>query len=257
MTTKEPAISCLMVAWPRKERFEYFKQSLQTYCSQTYRNRELVIVFDQLASSDEKLWLGFLKSLGRADIRWIDAREKLALGALRERTISLADGDVLCQWDDDDLHHPDRLKIQSEALGALKVGAVCLQDVFQFLRGPRELYWSHLVLPGTIMFRREAAVRYPAVPRHEDSEFLLALLDSSSVGVVHGRPYLYVYNCHGFNTFSRRHHQNMARRASVSRSQVLRRKKRLLKELSRLELGPSPLTVMGREGSAFSWIPGH
>src|SRR5579863_5497970 len=110
--TADIVVSCLMVTLAVPERLFYLQRSVGDYCRQTHRNKELVIVLD-LGPRETKMAIAeHIRSLQRNDIRVVDPGRKLSLGALRNIARENARGDVHCQWDDDDLHHPERVERQ-------------------------------------------------------------------------------------------------------------------------------------------------
>ena len=56
-----------------------------------------------------------LEHAGARDIRVVYIGPGVSLGAARNLTVDTARGAYVCQWDDDDLYHPERLRIQYEA----------------------------------------------------------------------------------------------------------------------------------------------
>jgi glycosyltransferase involved in cell wall biosynthesis len=97
------------------------------YCQQTHQNKELVMVLDQGADAEKSAIGTYISSLGRDDIRIVEPTGKLSLGALRNLSRESAGGEILCQWDDDDLHHPQRLERQLSALINSGGKALCLE----------------------------------------------------------------------------------------------------------------------------------
>jgi glycosyltransferase involved in cell wall biosynthesis len=90
-------------------------------------------------------------NLGRSDIRLVPVAEKRPLGALRNISVDRANGPLLCQWDDDDLHHETRLEYQVSELLARRAGAVYLKNTLQIYW----LGWGDTKLrghPATLLF---------------------------------------------------------------------------------------------------------
>ena len=160
-------VSCLMVTLPTPARFAFLTRSIAAYCAQTHAPRELVMVLDRGPTEAKTAIRTHVASLGRDDIRIVEAPGGLSLGALRNVSRASARGQVQCQWDDDDLHHPQRVEQQLAALTASAAQAVCLQEVMLFLTASRELYWTNwraappTVMPATVMCLAAARVRYP------------------------------------------------------------------------------------------------
>lgn len=81
----KPLVSCVMLTKPGRERF--MAEALECFESQTWPNREIVVVGD-------------VGTVG----------EKRNMGASRSR------GEIIAHWDDDDWSHPYRLERQVSAL---------------------------------------------------------------------------------------------------------------------------------------------
>lgn len=254
-------VSCLMVTMPVPHRLPYFRQSVADYCRQTHANRELVIVPDQGDPAARAGLVAHVASLARDDIRIVDVPGKLTLGALRNASIANARGEFLCQWDDDDRFHPDRLATQLAILRAQGREALCLEDALHYSPATRTL--RHLsfrmtrerVFPGSLIVRRDAAPRYPeegpTALRGEDTAGLLQLFDRGVMGIVAGMPHLYVYVSHGANTSSDDHHRMIADRLSTSCALLRRREAALREGLAAYDFGPGEVTVRGYNGVAF------
>jgi glycosyltransferase involved in cell wall biosynthesis len=261
-TTGQIKVSCLLVTLPVPERFGYFQRSVAAFCRQTHRNSELVIVLDRGSIGSRSAIVAFVESLGRRDIRIVDPPTNRTLGALRNVSVESARGDVLCQWDDDDLHHPQRIERQLEALVAAGGESVHLEEVMQYFEDSRTLYctqWRATEakgLPGTVMCRRSAPIRYPeagADSQHgEDLAVSLQLQQHGGFHALAGAPHLYVYVSHGANTWADDHHWMLARELSISRALLRRREAQLREGLRPFDFGPGEVTVQGYNGAAFT-----
>lgn len=251
-----------MVTLPVAQRLCFLQRSVAAYCRQTHRNKELVIVVDQGTAAAKSAIAAHVASLGRDDIRLVDVRGKLSLGALRNLSRESARGDVLCQWDDDDLHHPRRVEQQLAALIKLGGQASHLQEVMHFFARSRLIYCTnwHATeaggMPGTLMFRRSAQMRYPETGpssrRGEDSVVVSQLRQRGELHALAGAPHLYVYVSHGGNTWADDHHEMLATRLGISRGLLLRREAQLREGLRPFDFGPGGVTVQGNNGPAFT-----
>jgi glycosyltransferase involved in cell wall biosynthesis len=147
------------------------------------------------------------------------------LGELRNESVALARGTLVCQWDDDDRSHPDRLRIQIQALLQENASACYLtQQLHRFVDSGEQIAedWSHDLYPrnvvqGSAVVRRDAMPRYPALRRGEDTALLHALIEAGEpIARVEGQPWLYCYQFHGGNTFERAHHVAIAQAKRLS-----------------------------------------
>jgi glycosyltransferase involved in cell wall biosynthesis len=179
MTT--PLISCLIVT--QEGRQPLLEKALDCLSKQTWKNHEAVIVHD----------------------------EGQTLGALRNLTIQQAKGEILCQWDDDDLYHPERLEAQYNAMAG-KV-ANYLESQFYYFPQQAELFIrdDKRRIEGTLMMRSGLGVTYPeSGPRcekGEDTAFAEAIYHKhpGQISTIN-RPELYCRVYHGANTWHYQHH---------------------------------------------------
>jgi glycosyltransferase involved in cell wall biosynthesis len=251
-----------MVTLPVPARFEHLKRSLSAYCGQTYAHRELVVVMDRGTDQARDAIGRHVAALNRPDIRLVDPPGTPTLGALRNISWREARGDILCQWDDDDLYHPDRIEQQLAALRRSASLSVCLQEVMQFFPASRRLYqinWSATPLtakPGSLMCLKSAPIRYPEAGAEaslgEDTAVLLQLQRLGSFHALPGAPHLYVYVSHGQNTYDDAHHHMLADRLAVSRGLLRRGETALRQCLAPFDFGPGEVIVQGHNGPAFT-----
>jgi hypothetical protein len=232
----DPKVSCVMVS---RNRLEWVRRSIDCYLAQTYAHRELVIVRDPSVPIGDVE--AYVASLRRDDIRLVRPDGPLRLNELRNLSFARASGELFCQWDDDDLSHPDRVRIQAEVLLEHDVIASLLQDEFEYFVDSGELYWANwestplACLPGTLMVRRDAGANYPMESsfseRSEDSAVLFGL--AQPVAIVGGAPYLYVYSFHGDNTWGESHRRALVQHLVVSSEG---REEEFVRELARVGL---------------------
>jgi glycosyltransferase involved in cell wall biosynthesis len=255
-------VSCLLVTLPIPERFDYAKASIAAFCSQTHGSKELIIVVDPAPKEGRARLVEYVNSLQRNDIRIVVSPEKFTLGRLRNLSIDSAQGDVLCQWDDDDLYHPQRLECQLTALQENECEAVYMRDVMQYFPKSKTLYWTNWQSteagghPGTLMVRRSVPIRYPtegaSARLGEDLCVALYLKERGHVCFLTSMPHLFVYVSHGKNSWDEGHHQMLASELSISRGLLQRREKEIRDGLSPFNFGAGQLNVRGRNGVAFT-----
>ncbi len=168
--TSFPLVSCLMTTY---DRLSLAKHAILSFAAQTYPEKELIVVSDGPARFRGSL-ARYVAALGIARVRFVDAgsRTALTLGRLRNLSVDAAAGEIVCQWDDDDYSHPERLQLQADELIRADAGACFLTDHLQFIDEQGALYWvdwrlaraesgmDHLA-PGTMMMRRDPRFRYP------------------------------------------------------------------------------------------------
>lgn len=255
-------VSCLMPALPAPGRFDAFRRSVADYCRQTHPRRELVVVLDRGDPAAREAVLAHVASLARDDVRVVEPAEKLTLGALRNVSVARSRGEVLCHWDDDDWFHPDRVRAELAELSRTGAQALVLEDVLLYSPAERTLHWTNWRatepkgLPGTLMFRRAAAARYPeSGPERARGEDTAAIRDLQARGgyrAMAGAAHLYVYVSHDTNTSGAAHLAMLARELAISRALLARREAELRERLRAFDFGPGAVTVCGYNGVAFT-----
>ena len=165
----------------------------------------------------------YVSTLGRSDIRLVfPEEEQLTLGKVRNISLDNAAGDIVCQWDDDDLYHPRRLQVQADYLLAEQAAACFMTDQLHFFWEQAEMFWIdweplsadqplQKLIPGTMMMFKDDRYRYPEAGEFanagEDTALLKQMLGELQIAVLQGQGHLYVYGYHGSNTFSKDHHR--------------------------------------------------
>jgi glycosyltransferase involved in cell wall biosynthesis len=257
----QPKISCLMVTL---NRLVLLKEAVRCYCEQTWPNRELVIVTDGSARYKESI-SRYVCGLARGDIRLVFVSEPANLAELRNISLDAARGDIVCQWDDDDLCHPERLTQQAEALLAGNAQACFLTDQLHFDRLKNVMRWidwsrdgqlqgTWRLIPGTLMMHKDGAFPYPTeapfTERGEDSALLESIYGRAPITTLSGAGYLHVYTYHGNNTFPEDHHQAFLPASTAFLEDKLAR---LVKALESYDL-PMPYLLTGRNGEVIAVI---
>jgi hypothetical protein len=263
--TSDPSqtlVSCLMVTLPSAERLPFVKQAIAAYCAQTHLSRELIMVLDRGPAGIKAAIAAHVQSLGRSDIRIVESTGSLTLGALRNLSRASARGDIHCQWDDDDLHHAQRVERQLQSLTASGAQAVCLQEVMHFFRVSRSLYWTNwraaepTVMPATLMCRATTPVSYPETGPEaslgEDTNVCAQLLRLDAMVPLAGAPHLMVYVNHGSNTRSDAFHDMLAQRLGILQGLLRRRETQIRESLQAFDFGDGAVTVRGPNGVAFT-----
>ena len=195
-------VSCLMVT---RGDMNLIRQSYSSFKSQTWQNRELVIVCAHV--SDE------LRSLAADDEREVRLVEiddgSFTLGDQRNLSVARSQGDFICQWDDDDLYDPDRISISMKVLIESSVEAVFLSRWLLWWESMGKLsISSSRVWEGSMLARRSVIPIYASIKKGEDTlvtklisrQFPISLIDY---------PQLYCYRVTGYNTFSDNHFEEL------------------------------------------------
>jgi glycosyltransferase involved in cell wall biosynthesis len=259
-----PLVSCLMVTRPDRGRLPLVARSIDAYLRQSHPRAELVIALDAAADEDRSALEEHVARLGRPDIRVLRAPWAApTLGQLRNFALESAAGDLVCVWDDDDLHHPRRLELQVRALEESGAIATFLTEALHLFARTGELFSTSYrntvqrCLPGTGLVKRSVQARYPesgpTCQRGEDTDFCLRLLEEGPVHLVDDAPHLYVYVNHQRNTSGDEHHRMLATSLGVSRGRVLRREAQVRDALDQADVDLDEVQVKGNNGLAFTW----
>jgi glycosyltransferase involved in cell wall biosynthesis len=205
--TDPSLISCLTVT--RGHLFPT-RFAIDGYRRQTYANRELVLLCDRPAADLR----AYVDSLGDPSIRFIQA-EPGTLGELRNASIAAARGELVAQWDDDDLYHPQRLELQALALAENPHAAAhFLSRWFLWWPARRLLAVSaRRVWEGSMLARRTLLPAYPSLSLEEDSAFV-RMLFAAHPNIQSDVPEVYCYVIHGGNSWNETHFEGMFSRAT-------------------------------------------
>ncbi len=237
-------VSCLTVTQPGRETGLY--AALNDFARQSYLNRELIVLHDGDANWDARCTAiaDDIRARTSCIIHIHAVSPGKRLGELRNESVARAHGTLLCQWDDDDRFHPDRLRAQVDALYASNAAACYLTQQLHRFADTDEIvvenwsgdYHPRNVVQGSALVRRDAMPEYPALSRSEDTALLHALVASGErIARVESMPWLYCYQYHGGNTFARKHHDAIAQAKRLSPAAMLNIGARLQTEMSRFE----------------------
>lgn len=221
----KPLVSAVMVTGKSRDRYRLASLAMEDFLRQTYQPRELLIINDgpvQLLDDPSRLdndrgtLLRENPAAACAAIREprlnpSTGRERVSLGELRNMGLDMAAGEFVCQWDDDDHHHPLRLEQQMTALLTHGKEICCLTHQIRYGIPNDAAFVAHLPIgiPGTVLHKKTAR-RYPKLGKHEDSHFFKAyepherLLISNGPDTFPG-PALYVRTYSTLNTFGPLH----------------------------------------------------
>ncbi len=200
-----PKISCLTVT---RDRSWFLKRAVEGFLNQTWPSKELVVVPDGRATN--RSWVfEYVKSLRRKNIRAVMPKPGCSLGELRNYAVGAADGDVVCNWDDDNIYHPERLKTQYEGMREAEVSFSFIRDYFHLFEDTREIYivrQDRARGAGTFMHEHSPLVKYDSIDRNEETALLKNILENKQVHYLEDRPYVYVRVYHGANAWGRAYH---------------------------------------------------
>jgi len=185
-----------------RERGRQACSAVDCFLAQTHPDKELLIVTEHLEPVLEE----HLARTGNAQIRVLAVGDKgMTLGELRNYAVDHAEGELICQWDDDDLYHPQRLSAQLKGLLRSGAQACFLNRWLIWWPGEQRLavsvsrFWE-----GSLLAWKSEVPPYPAARRGEDTPVVEYMLQHWRVASL-DLPRLYVYIVHGGNTFGTSH----------------------------------------------------
>jgi glycosyltransferase involved in cell wall biosynthesis len=149
-------ISCLCIT--RGDRPALLSEAVSDFVRQTFSDRELLILHD----GDQAVHAGVSEIAAAhagASIRIERVAPGPRLGELRNIAIARACGEWICQWDDDDRYHPERLRLQWDYAQSEQAAVNYLVDQLHWFQPDNVLLWDDWsgepypmnVIQGTIL----------------------------------------------------------------------------------------------------------
>jgi glycosyltransferase involved in cell wall biosynthesis len=235
-------ISCLTVTQPG--RLEELANSVRCFARQTHRERELVVVHDGGETFDRDV-RDLVEPVTAERVHIERAAPGTSLGALRNLSVEQSRGELVCQWDDDDLYHPGRLAAQRDRLVETGADFCFLTDQLHWFRITEEFFWDDWnvepwpmnLIQGTLLGRRALMPAYPDLARGEDTPLLQALFRRGvKLTGLADRGYLYIYTYSGKNAWDLAHHGAISRWKRLRREELEARRESLIRHLYDYEL---------------------
>lgn len=240
------------------------KRSVHCFAKQSYPRAELVIV----SAGDRAYRRALEHHLDNDGVsgRVVAAKATSSLGALRNLSLDAAAGDIVCQWDDDDCYHPDRVTHQFEQMTQQAAQASFLTDNLHLLEPDGHLYWTDWtrgaakgqwfrLFGPTLMMINDDRFRYPETGPYaqlgEDIAIAEQLCREVPVAMIGGMGWLYLYIYHGRNVWPRKHHHAIATRRSIPNKLVEARADEIRRALQHYPIS-KPVVICGKQGPVFS-----
>lgn len=150
-----------------------------------------------------------------ARVSIVASSPKLTLGALRNRAIDAANGEYVCQWDDDDWYHTRRIELQLQSAIRQNKAASILPRWLIYSHPEQKAYCSNIRLwEGSLLCKQSVLQTGPGYPSQEKGEdsVVIAWLYIQDQLAIEDRPDLYIYRHNDGNTWNQQHFQNIDRR---------------------------------------------
>lgn len=201
-----PLISCLC---PTKSEPSIVKDAVECFKNQTYLNKELILVTDE-----KNPYIEYLEGLVCENIKLVYAPHKTPIGALRNISADNACGEYVATWDDDDIHHPERLDRQYKAIvrsDGEKDGCLLLSVLFHNMNnGDKGVMKDWYGCEASLLIIKTALKRYnDKLTVGEDTPIVRPLLTQNRLAILN-RPQLYTYRYHKTNNFLHDEHIHRA-----------------------------------------------
>lgn len=201
---QEPLVSCVMPTYNRRT---FVPRAIQYFLSQDYPSCELVIVDDgtdpveDLVPEDNR-------------ITYYRLPKKISLGTKRNIGCSLAAGDIIVWWDDDDWYGNHRISYQVSPILKKDADITALKQSLIYSVGDNQ-FWSCKqdltekmflfgVLGGTAAFSKKVwskGIRFPDYSVAEEAAFLKEAVQKGARLAKLENNDAFIYVRHNFNTW--------------------------------------------------------
>jgi glycosyltransferase involved in cell wall biosynthesis len=198
-------VSCIM---PTRDRWEFVKLSLESFASQDFTDRELIIVDD---GRDRVADL----AQGIPMARYVHLKRTTSIGEKRNLACSMARGQIIAHWDDDDWYAPTRLRAQAEPIlrGAAEMTGLHNSHILCLPQGEfwepsdklHRTMFAGNVHGGTIMYWKriwDRGVRYPHINLAEDAMLIRQSMGRGNRIQPVDNEGVFVYVRHGRNAWA-------------------------------------------------------
>ncbi|MBP7775755.1 MAG: glycosyltransferase [Acidobacteria bacterium] len=194
-------IYAVMVTGKTSARAGLARASVQSFLSQTYGNRVLVIVNDGAFD---------LRVLGLPADRVVHIRpgDRQSLGHLRNCGLdAVPAGAVWTYWDDDDWHHPRLMASQYRVMSRLGVEACFLRNQVKCSLVTSTAFVDRHPggFAGTFMGHASPHFRFPDLGKREDSVFTAAVKHGARWYPWNNPPHYYLRFFHRANVWDEQH----------------------------------------------------
>ncbi len=188
------------------------KRSIKSFLDQTYRNKELIIVYDD----DDISTRDFLNKNTDNTIKKIEVKNSngLTLGGRRNLSVQICGGEYFCQWDDDDWSHNNRLEFQMNVIRESNMPAcVMIHWLIYDSIGNQAYVSNRRPWEGSLLCKKSLInddLKYNDTAKGEDTIIIKELFSKNLIFPVI-MPKLYIYVYHGKNVWEQEHFEEIFR----------------------------------------------
>ncbi len=130
------------VVTPTYNRTQFIRRSIACYKAQTYPliNMEWIILDDGTEPAEALFTEAEFD--GVPNIRYVREYSKMTIGAKRNKLNSLAKGDIIVAWDDDDYYPPERIQTVVNTFAAAPKEIQLVGSSLMYMYMPDKSIWS-------------------------------------------------------------------------------------------------------------------
>jgi len=215
-------VTCICITY---NRLELLKQAILFFEYQTYRNRDLIILF-QSNDIETLKYIQQQKQYQFVTLEWrnssagsnyeckkerevessvlfvqVPIEQSLSLGAKRNIGVELASGEFVCMWDDDDWYPEDRIENQLNFMSFSGKKACTLASILLHNKASGQFYLTGIRAEGwegTLLAEKAVMGWYNDLNKREDTPVIHHLQKNNHLCIME-EPDLYVYNAHQNN----------------------------------------------------------
>ena len=256
-----------MITQAQPQRLNMLYKSIFAYQRQTHSSRELVVLIERLPhlQIEYDCVKNYIASLNDSSIRLITLTKEHTLGELRNLSLIEAKGNLICQWDDDDIYHPSRLAEQYRCLSISGLDANILSEVLLLNLQSKNLFYTNWRstpsrgFPGSLLAKKAIVPAYQEQGTQarlgEDLAVLNQLIAENRVCTLSDMGYLYAYLFHEQNSWPKAHFNMLVSMLSISKGLLGKKKDWLLTQLPQLDFGGDSIKIQGSNGLAYIYHP--
>lgn len=206
VSIKVELISCICVT---RGKPQMLKRALVCFTAQSYPKKELVIVYeDDDISTEELIKEAEIDARDDIQVLRVNSVPKTTLGELRNMAINAARGEFICQWDDDDWYHEDRLTEQYQIVKKHNSAGIVMTQWLVYNCIDNQAYISNIrIWEGSVLCKKVIlqSVPYENKSIGEDTATIDYLHAHNYLHLLNNFPRLYIYVYHGSNTWNFEH----------------------------------------------------
>lgn len=185
-------------------------QSIELFKSQTWPNKELIIVAEKFETSSQVL-------LDSSCIQYklIIQPKGLTLGDYRNLSVAHSSGEYLCIWDDDDLYSAHRITALMSTIQSARCSVVFNEQILIWWEERSILFLSgRRCWEGSMLAKRSCMGVYPSLQKGEDTFVSHNIMLNHKTALIQ-EPTLYCYIINGTNTCDTSHFENLLQQSTL------------------------------------------